>query len=247
MQDSGLTLTKTSSEPGAHEPNNGPSAHLPGIDDLRAYDKTRRYIETADQYLEAIGYTEHGYRHCDIVSKTAQHILQTMGYSGRDAELAAVAGLLHDIGNMTGRTQHHRFGALMAKELMEELGFSMHEIGRVMTAIILHEEDEGVTKPDPVAAALLIADKSDVHRSRVRATSLIDDDIHDRVNYAATKSDLTINPELRTITLSLMIDMRITRVIEYFEIFLTRMTACRKAARALDAEFQLFINDTRMA
>lgn len=238
--------TKTNPE-ASSEPVASPSAHLPGISDVRALQKTRQYIETADQYLESIGYTEHGYRHVDIVSKTAQHILKSLGYSARDTELAAVAGMLHDTGNMFGRTHHHRFGAMLAKELMSELGFSMREIGRVMTAIIMHEEDEGIVKPDPIAAALLIADKSDVHRSRVRATSVIDDDIHDRVNYAATKSDLAIDPVQRTITLSLMIDMRITRVIEYFEIFLTRMTACRRAAQALDAEFQLFINDTRMA
>ncbi len=242
MQQSEQTQTKTS-------PGGAPeaTAHLPGIDDLRRYEKTRQYIAMADAYLEGIGYTEHGYRHVDIVSKTAQHILKVLGYSARDAELAACAGMLHDTGNMTGRAQHHRFGAMIAKELMGELGFSMPEIGRVMTAIVMHEEDEGIVKPDPVAAALLIADKSDVHRSRVRALSAIEEDIHDRVNYAATKSDLTVDPELRTITLSLMIDMRITRVIEYFEIFLTRMTGCRRAALALNAEFQLFINDTRMA
>jgi putative nucleotidyltransferase with HDIG domain len=140
----------------------------------------------ADRYLESIGYTEHGLRHCGIVSKTAQNILKELSFDKRDAELAAVAGYLHDIGNMAGRDQHHRVGALLAKEVLEELGFDLREIGRVMAAIILHEEDEGVIKPDPVSAALLIADKSDVHRSRVRNQLMLKEDIHDRVNYAVT-------------------------------------------------------------
>lgn len=214
---------------------------------VRQHEKVRVYIEMADRYLESIGYTEHGFRHCDIVSKTAYRILKTLSYGEEKAELAAVAGLLHDIGNMAGRTQHHRFGAMIAKEIMEEMGFGLREIGKVMSAIIMHEEDEGVLKPDPVASAILIADKSDVHRSRVRTPSMITEDIHDRVNYAATEGELDIDPEKRLITLSLVIDTRISPVIEYFEIFLTRMTACRKAATALDCVFQLYINGSRMA
>jgi putative nucleotidyltransferase with HDIG domain len=201
----------------------------------------------ADRYLEAIGYTEHGLRHSDIVSRTAQKILKSLSFDGRDAELAAVAGFLHDIGNMAGRDQHHRVGALLAKEVLEELGFDLREIGRVMSAIILHEEDEGVVKPDPVSAALLIADKSDVHRSRVRNPLMLKEDIHDRVNYAATESELAIDPASKLIRLGLVIDTRISQVIEYFQIFLSRMSACRKAAKALGVEFQLFINDSRMA
>lgn len=170
-----------------------------------------------------------------------------MGHEDRNIDLAAVAGLLHDIGNMTGRVHHHRFGALLAKELMDDLGFDIRDIGRVMTAIIMHEEDEGVQNPDPVASAALIADKSDVHRSRVRSSSMSMEDIHDRVNYAATESELSVDAASRTINLSVTIDTRISQVIEYFEIFLSRMTACRKAARALGCEFQLFINQNRMA
>jgi putative nucleotidyltransferase with HDIG domain len=201
----------------------------------------------ADRYLESIGYTEHGLRHCGIVSKTAEKILKELSFDNRDSELAAVAGFLHDIGNMAGRDQHHRVGALLAKEVLEELGFDLREIGRVMAAIILHEEDEGVIKPDPVSAALLIADKSDVHRSRVRNQLMLKEDIHDRVNYAVTESDLNIDPAGKVIKLTLVIDTRISQVIEYFQIFLTRMSACQKAAQALGAEFQLFINDSRMA
>lgn len=216
------------------------------VQTLRDNEKARLYIEMADEYLESIGYTEHGFRHCDIVSKTACDILKKLSFDLKDAELAAVAGFLHDIGNMVGRNQHHRTGALLAKEVLEELGFELRDIGKVMAAIIIHEEDEGVT-PDPVAAALLIADKSDVHRSRVRNPSMLGDDIHDRVNFAVTESELSVEPEKRLITLSLVIDTRISQVIEYFEIFLSRISACRKAAKALGCEFQLFINDSRMA
>lgn len=201
----------------------------------------------ADKYLEAIGYTEHGHRHCGIVSHTAQRILLSLKYDARKAELASIAGLLHDIGNMAGRDFHHRLGSLLAKDLLEELGFDLPEVGMVMTAIIMHEEDEGMVKPDPIASALLIADKSDVHRSRVRAKGDVSGDIHDRVNYAATEGELIVVAENKTINLSLIIDTRISPVIEYFEIFLSRMVACRKAARALDCEFQLFINEHRMA
>jgi metal-dependent HD superfamily phosphatase/phosphodiesterase len=216
------------------------------IEALRASEKARLYIELADKYLESIGYTEHGFRHCDIVSKTAHHILTALSHDHREAELAAIAGFLHDIGNMVGRNQHHRMGALLAKEILEELGVDLRDIGRIMAAIVIHEEDEGVM-PDPVAAALLIADKSDVHRSRVRNPSMLTEDIHDRVNYAATESELAVEPGKKLITLSLVIDTRISQVIEYFEIFLSRMSACRKAASSLNCEFQLYINDHRMA
>ncbi|MEJ2184008.1 MAG: HD domain-containing protein [Nitrospirota bacterium] len=214
---------------------------------LRKDPKARAFIEAADHYLEAIGYTEHGFRHADIVSRIASRILEELGYSAHEAELAAVAGFLHDVGNMAGRRQHHTHGALLAREIMEDMGYPFADIGRVMTAIVMHEEDEGVLRPDPVAAALLIGDKSDVHRSRVRTTSMLKDDIHDRVNYAATESELTVRAEPRLIDLSVTIDTRISHAMEYFEIFLTRMSACRKAARALSAEFQLHINGHRMA
>ncbi len=222
-------------------------SNRPGIDAVRGSGRARGYIEIADSYLESIGYTEHGQRHCDIVSRTAERILTALSHDPREAELAAVAGLLHDVGNMAGRLNHHHSGALLAKEILDELGFELREIGRVMSAIVIHEEDEGVIKPDPVAAALLIADKSDVHRSRVRGTSMLKEDIHDRVNYAATESDLAVDAAKKLINLSVTIDTRISQVIEYFEIFLSRMASCRKAANALGCEFQLFINGSRMA
>ena len=200
----------------------------------------------ADKYLEVIGYTEHGLRHTDIVSNTAYNILKKLSFSESEAELAAAAGFLHDIGNMLGRSNHHKIGAILAKEVLEELGYDLRDIIRAMRSIVMHEEDEGVI-PDAIAAALILADKADVHRSRVRNPAMVTEDIHDRVNYAATESELSIDAEKKLITLSLVIDTRISQVIEYFEIFLSRMIACRKAARVLNCEFQLYINDTRMA
>ncbi len=232
MQRSELLRKKTDPEPDIENLVNNPRARL--------------YIDAADRYLESIGYTEHGLRHCSIVSKNASRILKRLSYPEKTAMLAASAGFLHDIGNMLGRSMHHKMGALLAKEVLEEVGFSAADIVRVMTAIVVHEEDEGAI-PDEVAAALLIADKSDVHRSRVRNPSMLTEDIHDRVNYAATESDLAVEPDRRLITLSLVIDTRISQVIEYFEIFLSRMTACRRAAKVLGTEFELFINNTRMA
>jgi len=209
-------------------------------------EKARHYIEAADRYLESIGYTEHGLRHCKIVSRTAYRILENLSYPEEMTSLAAAAGFLHDIGNMLGRSMHHKMGAMLSKEILEEVGFGLKDITTIMTAIVVHEEEEGAI-PDPVAAALLIADKSDVHRSRVRNPSMVSEDIHDRVNYAATESELTVDPENSLITLSLVIDTRISQVIEYFEIFLSRMIACRKAAGVLNTEFNLYINNTRMA
>lgn len=232
MRQSGLLQKKTDSKSALSALYNHPKAKL--------------YIELADSYLESIGYTEHGLRHSDIVSKTAGNILRSLSFDEKSIELAQVAGLLHDIGNMLGRSQHHKMGALLAKEILEELGYDLKDIGKVMMAIIIHEEDEG-SIPDAVAASLLIADKADVHRSRVRNPSQLGEDIHDRVNYAATESELTVEPEKRLITLSVVIDTRISQVIEYFEIFLSRMIACRRAAKILNCEFQLFINNTRMA
>jgi metal-dependent HD superfamily phosphatase/phosphodiesterase len=218
----------------------------PDIDRLVNHPKALHYIESADRYLESIGYTEHGMRHSRIVSRTAYRILKKLSYPERAAKLAASAGFLHDIGNMLGREIHHKMGAFLAKEVLEEVGYDLEGITGIMTAIVIHEENEG-SIPDEVAAALIIADKSEVHRSRVRNPSMVSVDIHDRVNYATTESDLDVDPDKNMITLSLSIDTRISPVIEYFEIFLSRMTVCRKAARVLGTEFNLYINGTRMA
>lgn len=218
----------------------------PGIEALRKNKRARVYIEAADKYLEAMGFTEHGFRHVEIVSKTAYNILRKLNYEEDVARLAAAAGFLHDVGNLLGRDNHHRMGALLAKEVLEEVGYELNDIIRVITAIVTHEEAEMLV-PGEIAAALLIADKSDVHRSRVRDPLMVAKDIHDRVNFAATESELAVDAEDRTIILGLTIDTRISQVIEYFEIFLTRMAACRKAARVLGCEFNLLINNIRMA
>lgn len=218
----------------------------PDIEALRRNKRARLYIEAADRYLEAMGYTEHGFRHVEIVSKTAYNILRKLNYEEDIASLAAAAGFLHDVGNLLGRDNHHRIGALLAKEVLEEVGYGLEETIKVITAIVTHEEAEMLV-PGEIAAALLIADKSDVHRSRVRDPLMVAKDIHDRVNFAATESELAVDEAEKTIVLSLTIDTRISQVIEYFEIFLTRMAACRKAARVLGCEFNLLINNIRMA
>ncbi|MBA3071786.1 MAG: HD domain-containing protein, partial [Nitrospirae bacterium] len=177
----------------------------PDLSALHNNKKARLYIEMADKYLEIIGYTEHGLRHTDIVSKAAYNILKKLSFSESEAELAAAAGFLHDIGNMLGRSNHHKMGAILAKEVLEELGYDPRDIIRAMRAIVMHEEDEGVI-PDAIAAALILADKADVHRSRVRNPAMVTEDIHDRVNYAATESELSIEPDKKFIILSLVID-----------------------------------------
>ncbi len=213
---------------------------------LYSNETAKVYIEAADNYLERLGYTEHGLRHCRIVSTNAFRVLKSLGYPEEVATVAAAAGYLHDIGNMLGRQMHHEMGALLAKDILLEVGFSLKEAIKAMTAIVIHERDEGVI-PDEVSAAVVIADKADVHRSRVRSPESVSEDIHDRVNYAATQGSLLVEQNSRRIALSLTIDTRISPVIEYFEIFLDRMMACRKAAKVLKAEFNLYINNTRMA
>ncbi len=216
---------------------------------IRNNEKVKEYIRNADRYLEAMGYTEHGFRHAGIVSQNAYRILTELKYPHDDAILAWIAGYLHDIGNMLGRTNHNRMSAILAKDILEEMGLEIKNILRIMMAIVSHEEEEGVIVPDPVGAALLIADKSDVHRSRVRNPSHLKEDIHDRVNFSATSSELIIenNVRPRLIKLMVTIDTRLSQVIEYFEIFLTRMSASRRAASILESDFHLYINNTRMA
>jgi metal-dependent HD superfamily phosphatase/phosphodiesterase len=233
------------SEQEAKKRNNNAAYHAL-VESVLDNERAGLYIELADRYLNALGYTEHGMRHVKIVASSGYMILKRLGFPEAEAELAALAGLLHDVGNMLGRHEHHRVGALLAKEVLEELGYPLRDVGTVMMAIMTHEDPEGVI-PGDVAAALLIADKADVHRSRVRKISDIKGDIHDRVNYAVAESDLQVDQESRIIKLNLEIDTRISQVIEYFEIFLQRMKGCRLAAGALRAEFRLFINDIRMA
>jgi len=221
------------------------SGELPTLESLREYPKSRFYLEQADKFLEKIGYTEHGFRHADIVAKHSREILSKLSYPERTAELAAIAGFFHDIGNLLGRFNHGIAGAFISKDILTDKGFSLEETARVMCAIGNHE-DEGGDIPDEITAALIIADKTDVHRSRVRNENFISFDIHDRVNFAATESILDIDPKSRIITLNLTIDTRISQVMEYFEIFLTRMILCRKASQYLKCNFSLLMNGVKV-
>ncbi len=216
------------------------------LESVKQDKRAKLYIENADKHLEALGYTEHNVRHATKVSEGAKRILRKLKHPERDVMLSGVAGYLHDIGNFLGRQNHDQMGAILAKDILDGFNVSAKDTIKVMAAIGLHESED-IEIHDAVSAALLIADKADVHRSRVRSPFMVKFDIHDRVNYAATESKLTIDEKTKTIILSLIIDTEVAQVIEYFEIFLSRMTICKKAAQALDCEFRLHINDTRMA
>ena len=205
----------------------------------------RTYIAHADAALNALGYTEHSFAHVTKCAETAADILTRLGYDGRHAELARIAGFLHDIGNMVNRTDHAHSGALMAFQILNEMGMEAEDLAIVVAAIGNHDERTAFPV-NAVAAALIIADKIDVRRSRVRSRETIRLDIHDRVNYAVEHSELDVDAGARTITLHLGIDIEICPVMEYFEIFLSRMLLCRKAAGLLNAEFKLVINGSAM-
>lgn len=216
------------------------------VDAIKRDVRVKFYIEGADKHLEAIGYTEHKVRHATKVSETTGYILKGLNYPEKDVLLSEIAGYLHDIGNFLGRQNHDQTGAILTKDILDDFDVTIEDAIRIMAAIGLHETED-IEIHDPLSAALLIADKADVHRDRVRNPSMVRVDIHDRVNYAATESMLTVDAKAKTIILSLMIDTNVSQVIEYFEIFLSRMIVCKKAARALGCEFQLHINNTRMA
>ncbi len=203
------------------------------------------YINRADASLEAQGYTEHSLAHVTRVADTARVLMLTLGYSEREAELVQIAGYLHDIGNLVNRVEHSQSGAIMAFRLLDRLGMPAEELVEIVTAIGNHDEGTGVPV-SPIAAALILADKSDVRRSRVRNTDISTFDIHDRVNYSVTSSTLTVNREHTEVTLELSIDTRYSPVMEYFEIFLDRMLLCRKAAERLGLQFHLEINGRRL-
>ncbi|HHX86663.1 MAG TPA: HD domain-containing protein [Firmicutes bacterium] len=215
------------------------------LEEVKAHPAVKIFIEKANQNLAALGYTEHGFRHCQLVSRVAGRILRELGGSSREVELAAIAGYLHDIGNVLGRLKHDVSGSLITLQILKELGMPLEEIAEVITAIGNHDEDEGQVV-SRVAAALILADKADVHRSRVRNPDFSTFDIHDRVNYAVESSVLEICPQKRVITLCLVIDTGISQVMEYFEIFLSRMVMCRRAASFLQARFSLVINNAEL-
>ena len=202
----------------------------------------RTYIKKADASLNAIGYTEHSYAHVTKVAETAGEILEKTGHSEHEAELARNAGFMHDIGNLVNRSEHSQSGAVMAFRILDNLDMPAEDVATVVTAIGNHDEGTGIPV-DAVSAALILADKTDVRRSRVRNAEEISIDIHDRVNYSVTGSKLDIDNESMSITLVLDIDTTLGSVMDYFEIFLGRMLMCRKAAEKLGYNFKLIINN----
>lgn len=203
------------------------------------------YIDAADQSLLALGFTEHSFAHVTAVAEKAGYILETLGYDERTVELVKIAGYLHDIGNLVNRIDHSQSGAVMAFRILDKLGFKSEEIADIVTAIGNHDEGTGVPVSE-FAAALILADKSDVRRNRVRNCDETAFDIHDRVNYSVTSASLEINDEKTKIELELTIDTQYGSVMDYFEIFMQRMILCRKAAEKLGLKFKLVINNQQL-
>ena len=212
---------------------------------LRKNETVNTYIAQADASLLALGFTEHSCAHVTKVAQTAAYILQTLGYDEKDIELARIAGYLHDIGNLVNRVDHSQSGAVMAFRILDQMGMDAQDLAAVVTAIGNHDEGTGVAV-NPIAAALILADKSDVRRSRVRNPDSVTFDIHDRVNYSVEQAQLKINTERTLIKLKLQIDPHISSVMDYFEIFLQRMVMCRKAAERLGLDFKLIINEHQL-
>ena len=215
---------------------------------LEIYEKIRQseaikvYIQRADESLAALGFTEHSFAHVTRVAETVRYILETLGYSEHDVEMGMIAAYLHDIGNLINRSEHAQSGAIMAFRILDEMGMPAEDVAPIDTAIGNDDEGTGVPVND-IAAALILADKSDVRRSRVRNQDQQTFDIHDRVNYSVEKSVLKINQEHSLIKLKLSVDTHYSSVMDYFEIFLQRMIMCRKAAEKLGLPFKLMINE----
>jgi len=213
--------------------------------DIKNDQAVNTYIKRADESLTALGYTEHSFAHVGRVAASVEYILTELGYSEHDIELAKIAAHMHDIGNLVNRTDHSQSGAIMSFRILDNMGMPAEDIATVVTAIGNHDEGTGVPV-NPIAAALILADKSDVRRTRVRNSDVSTFDIHDRVNYSVVSSKLTVDREEKSILLDIDIDTRYSSVMEYFEIFLGRMVLCRKAAERLGLEFHLSINSQRL-
>jgi hypothetical protein len=215
------------------------------LEDVKSRHDIQTYVKRADENMEAIGYTEHGFRHATVVSERARSIMLSLGRDPREAELAAIAGYLHDIGNVAARAEHGQIAVMLAFNILSEMGLPPEEMAEIMSGVGNHEEQYG--EPfGSVAAAVIIADKSDVARSRVRDMHPSRYDEHDRVNYATISSSLIVNHERTMISLSLEIDTAIAPIMEYFELFLQRMVMSRRAAERLGCAFELVINGTKL-
>ncbi len=216
-----------------------------GLDDIKESKFIETFIIKGNEHLGAIGYTDHGKVHVKLVSTLSRKILLDLGYDARMSELAGIAGYMHDLGNVVNRNEHSQSGALIAMEILRRMGMKPNEISLIVAAIGNHDEGSG-HPVNAVSAALILADKSHVHRNRVRNTDVATFDIHDRVNYAVEKSILNIDGLVKMISMDLTIDTSICPVMEYFEIFLSRMLMCRRAANFLNCEFGLIINGAKL-
>ena len=212
---------------------------------IRENAEVRTYIEKGNANLGVMGFTKHSLGHAAKVSDTAARILTELGHDAREVELARIAGFMHDMGNCINRTDHAHTGALMAMTILRDLGMDPREIAVVIAAIGNHDEKTG-TAVDAVSAALILADKTDVRRNRVRGRDRSKFDIHDRVNFAAMSSELTVDLEKRVIRLNIELDDEICSVMDYFEIFLERMVMCRRAAEMLGCTFKLLANGAKV-
>lgn len=208
-------------------------------------DAIRTYIVRADESLGELGFTEHSFAHVVHVAETAGYILETLGYDARTVELAKIAGYMHDIGNLVNRKEHSQSGAIMAWSILNDMDCDPAELSTIVTAIGNHDEGTGVPV-NAVAAALILADKADVRRSRVRNENIASFDIHDRVNYSVKKSALKINEDKTIVKLKLTVDTKYGSVMDYFEIFMGRMILCRQAAEKLGLQFKLIINEQQL-
>ena len=212
------------------------------LEQLKENAEIRTYITVADRSLAALGFTEHSFAHVTKVAETAGYILQTLGRSDHEVELVKVAGYLHDIGNIVNRSEHSQSGAVMAFQILRDMGMDPEDLATVVTAIGNHDEGTGVPVDD-LSAALILADKSDVRRSRVRNTDKSTFDIHDRVNYSVKQAILKINEDRTNIKLKMHVDTKYGSIMDYFQIFLTRMNLCREAAKKLGLDLKIIINE----
>lgn len=213
---------------------------------IRKNSLVERYMKQGNAFIGHIGAIEHDQRHAELVSFLSYDILNTLGYSRREAELASIAGYLHDIGNVVNRYGHGMSGAIMVFDILVSMNMDPEEIGVILGAIGNHEERANGQSVNPIAAAVILADKSDLHQSRVRKTELESFTPRDRVNFAVKESALMVNPDRKIITLQLKIDTHYCSVVEYFEIFLTKMVMCKRAAEYLNCQFELLINDVKL-
>ena len=211
------------------------------FEDIKNNKEINTYIESADSYLANIGYTEHSFKHVLKCAKVVEYILETLGFNERTIELAKIAAYMHDIGNVVNRQDHAKTGALMAFRILDKLGMGVSEVAEIVSAIGNHDESSAYPV-SVISSALIIADKTDVRRTRVRK-EMKEFDIHNRVNYAAIKSRVIIDKDEKTLTLNITIDTTICSIMEYFEIFLSRMKLCEKATSFFKLAFKLVIND----